>query len=164
MAQGRPRDPDVDARIVQATRALLGEETWEEAYRTFISEWVERGLLARMHRYTIKSLRKEIQAVSAADYMRFLFQWHGMGEIRPEGSEALFNAIDRIAQLTEQPKVDVIAWSKGVLSVDLYAADVEGAWAAGLPAVLVDPFDDWPAMECPKLPDLGALADRLLAG
>ncbi|MCY1065702.1 alpha/beta hydrolase [Nannocystis sp. RBIL2] len=34
------------------------------------------------------------------------------------------NAIDRIKELTGQPKVDVIAWSKGVLSVDLYAGDV----------------------------------------
>ncbi|MFY0534475.1 esterase/lipase family protein [Nannocystis pusilla] len=37
------------------------------------------------------------------------------------------NAIDRIKELTGQPKVDVIAWSKGVLSVDLYAGDV-AAW------------------------------------
>lgn len=36
----------------------------------------------------------------------------------------LVNAIDRIKVLTGQPKVDVIAWSKGVLSADLYTADV----------------------------------------
>lgn len=36
----------------------------------------------------------------------------------------LVNAIDRIKGLTGRPKVDVIAWSKGVLSVDLYAGDV----------------------------------------
>ncbi len=32
----------------------------------------------------------------------------------------LSNAIDRIKQLTGQPKVDVVAWSKGVISVDVY--------------------------------------------
>ncbi len=54
--------------------AMQGHYTQQEGE----TEWCERGLLARMHRYTIKTLRKEIQAVSAADYMRFLFQWHGM--------------------------------------------------------------------------------------
>ena len=36
----------------------------------------------------------------------------------------LVNAIERIKVLTGRSKVDVIAWSKGVLSVDLYAGNV----------------------------------------
>lgn len=36
----------------------------------------------------------------------------------------LVNAIDRIKLLTGRPKVDVIAWSKGVLSADLYIGNV----------------------------------------
>lgn len=39
------------------------------------AEWCERGLLARIHRYTISRLRKEIEPVSPADLMRFLFKW-----------------------------------------------------------------------------------------
>src|SRR5690606_25365570 len=31
------------------------------------SEWCERGLLARIHRYTLKQLRERVQPVSAAD-------------------------------------------------------------------------------------------------
>jgi ATP-dependent Lhr-like helicase len=38
-------------------------------------EWCERGLLARIHRLTLGRLRSEIEAVSAADFMRFLFRW-----------------------------------------------------------------------------------------
>jgi ATP-dependent Lhr-like helicase len=38
-------------------------------------EWCERGLLARIHRLTLGRLRREIEAVSAADFMRFLFRW-----------------------------------------------------------------------------------------
>lgn len=34
------------------------------------------------------------------------------------------NAIDRIKELTGRAKVDIVAWSKGVLPVDLYTADV----------------------------------------
>jgi len=43
-------------------------------------EWCERGLLARIHRYTLKQLRSEIEPVSPQDFMRFLFHWHGLDE------------------------------------------------------------------------------------
>ena len=36
-------------------------------------EWCERRLLARIHRYTIKRLRAEIEPVAARDFLRFLF-------------------------------------------------------------------------------------------
>jgi ATP-dependent helicase Lhr and Lhr-like helicase len=74
-------------------------------------EWCERGLLARMHRYTMKSLRQEIQAATTAEFMRFLFNWHGMGEIRPEGSEALLNAIDRLQGFP----IPAAAWERDIL-------------------------------------------------
>lgn len=45
---------------------------------------------------------------------------------------------------------------------DLYAIDVVGARAAGLHAVLLDPFDDWGETDCPKVPDVPALAAALL--
>ena len=38
-------------------------------------EWCDRSLLARIHRYTLNRLRAEIEPVSAADFMRFLFAW-----------------------------------------------------------------------------------------
>jgi putative hydrolase of the HAD superfamily len=46
---------------------------------------------------------------------------------------------------------------------DMYHADVMGARAAGLYAVLLDPFDDWDDVDCECVPDLSALADRLRA-
>lgn len=46
---------------------------------------------------------------------------------------------------------------------DLYHADVRGARAAGVHPLLLDPFDDWPAPDCERLPDLLALATRLRA-
>jgi HAD superfamily hydrolase (TIGR01509 family) len=46
---------------------------------------------------------------------------------------------------------------------DLYHADVVGARTAGLYAVLLDPFDDWDDVDCERVPDLGALADRFRA-
>jgi len=38
-------------------------------------EWCERRLLARIHHLTLGRLRREIEPVSAADLMRFLFRW-----------------------------------------------------------------------------------------
>jgi ATP-dependent Lhr-like helicase len=53
-------------------------------------EWCERHLLARIHRYTIRSLRREIEPVERQDFMRFLFEWQHLGDdARLQGSDAL---------------------------------------------------------------------------
>ena len=39
------------------------------------AEWCDRRLLARIHRYTLKTLRAQIEPVSLSAWMRFLFQW-----------------------------------------------------------------------------------------
>jgi len=46
---------------------------------------------------------------------------------------------------------------------DLYHADVTGARAAGVNAVLLDPFDDWDGVDCERTRDLVELAQRLRA-
>jgi putative hydrolase of the HAD superfamily len=46
---------------------------------------------------------------------------------------------------------------------DLYHADVVGARGAGLHALLLDPYGDWPPMDCETATDLSAVADRLEA-
>jgi ATP-dependent Lhr-like helicase len=45
------------------------------------TEWCDRALLARIHRYTLSRLRAEIEPVSPADFMRFLFKWQHVDEI-----------------------------------------------------------------------------------
>jgi putative hydrolase of the HAD superfamily len=47
---------------------------------------------------------------------------------------------------------------------DLYAVDVVGARAAGLHALLLDPYDDWDGVDCPRAPDLRSLAYALVNG
>jgi ATP-dependent Lhr-like helicase len=39
------------------------------------TEWCERRLLARIHRLTLGQLRKEIQSVTPAQFMSWLFRW-----------------------------------------------------------------------------------------
>ncbi len=43
------------------------------------TEWCDRRLLARIHRYTLNRLRAEIEPVTAADFTRFLFEWQFAG-------------------------------------------------------------------------------------
>ncbi len=53
-------------------------------------EWCERRLLARVHRYTLKRLRAEIEPVAARDFLRFLFDWQRVTDkTRMEGPDAL---------------------------------------------------------------------------
>jgi ATP-dependent Lhr-like helicase len=53
-------------------------------------EWCERHLLARIHRYTIKRLRREIEPVERQDFMRFLFDWqHLTPDTQMQGQDAL---------------------------------------------------------------------------
>ena len=53
-------------------------------------EWCERRLLARIHRYTVKRLRAEIEPVQARDFLRFVCEWQRvLPESRMQGPDAL---------------------------------------------------------------------------
>ncbi len=46
---------------------------------------------------------------------------------------------------------------------DSYHADVEGARAAGVSALLIDPFDDWEGVDCPRVTAIPQLAAKIAA-
>ena len=53
-------------------------------------EWCDRRLLARIHRYTLGRLRREIEPATRAELTRFLFEWQrAWPDDRREGDEAL---------------------------------------------------------------------------
>ena len=61
-------------------------------------EWCHRRLLARIHRLTIGILRKEVEPVTATEYMRFLLQWqHVAPGSRQHGEEGLLQVIGQLA-------------------------------------------------------------------
>ena len=61
-------------------------------------EWCHRRLLARIHRLTIGKLRKEIEPVSAAEFMRFLFQWqHVAPGSRLHGKDGLLEVVRQLS-------------------------------------------------------------------
>ena len=61
-------------------------------------EWCHRRLLARIHRLTIGKLRKDVEPVTAAEFMRFLLQWqHVAPGARQHGEAGLFEVIKQLA-------------------------------------------------------------------
>ena len=61
------------------------------------TEWCERHLLARIHRYTIGRLRREIEPVSRRALMRFLFDWqHVSAATRQRGPDALATTLAQL--------------------------------------------------------------------
>jgi ATP-dependent helicase Lhr and Lhr-like helicase len=86
-------------------------------------EWCERGLLARIHRYTVKRLRAEIEPVTAQDFMRFLLDWQKVTpQARMEGPDAV-GAI--LAQL-EGYEAPASAWETDILPARI--GEYEPAW------------------------------------
>ncbi|MET0331602.1 MAG: DEAD/DEAH box helicase, partial [Dyella sp.] len=60
-------------------------------------EWCERHLLARIHRYTIGRLRREIEPVSRRELMRFLFDWqHVAPSAKLSGPDALAGVLAQL--------------------------------------------------------------------
>lgn len=96
----------------QAEYALMALEAEGFVFRgrysgTDDEEWCERRLLARIHRYTVKTLRAEIQPVTAAIYMRFLMDWQKVGPDHDlQGPESL---LEIVAQM-EGYEAPAIAW------------------------------------------------------
>jgi ATP-dependent Lhr-like helicase len=79
-------------------------------------EWCERSLLARIHRYTLNRLRAEIEPVSPADFMRFLFRWqHVTSADRLTGPEGLREIIAKL----DGYELAAGAWERAVLPARL---------------------------------------------
>jgi ATP-dependent Lhr-like helicase len=75
-------------------------------------EWCDRALLARIHRMTLGRLRREIEPVAAADFMRFLFRWqHVQAGTQLHGRQGL---LEIVAQL-QGVELPARAWESQVL-------------------------------------------------
>ncbi|WP_028980480.1 DEAD/DEAH box helicase [Sporocytophaga myxococcoides] len=74
-------------------------------------EWCERRLLSRIHRYTLQKLRKEIEAVSPADFMRYLTEWQGLSSEQAEGPLAVETVLSKL----EGFEASSAAWESEIL-------------------------------------------------
>ena len=76
-------------------------------------EWCARRLLARVHRYTQKRLRREVEPVTAQDLMRFLLAWQGVTSDRKRAatSRSVVEVIDQLQGF----ELAAGAWERAVL-------------------------------------------------
>jgi ATP-dependent Lhr-like helicase len=100
------------------------------------TQWCDRALLARIHRYTVNRLRAEIEPVTPADFVRFLFKWQHVDPAdRLTGIDGLREAL----ALLDGCEIGAAAWERAVLParVDGYDASMldmlclagEAGWA-----------------------------------
>jgi ATP-dependent Lhr-like helicase len=105
-------------------------------------EWCDRALLARIHRYTLNRLRAEIEPVTAADFMRFLFRWqHVEASSRLTGLDGLREIVSSL----DGYELAAGAWERHVLSarldryepsmLDMLCLSGEAAWTRLSPVV-----------------------------
>ncbi|TAH34414.1 MAG: DEAD/DEAH box helicase [Planctomycetota bacterium] len=113
--------------------------------------WCERRLLARIHAYTLEKLRREIEPVTAAEFLRFLACWqHVDEEYRLDGPAGVAEAVAQLAGF-EAPAA---AWERNLLRarvrgyrpdwLDLLALRGDVAWGrlwgSGAAAVRATPL------------------------
>ncbi|HKD54132.1 MAG TPA: DEAD/DEAH box helicase [Steroidobacteraceae bacterium] len=115
------------ARIEAALAALQAEGfAMRGAFTpeaTQANEWCERRLLARIHRYTVKRLRAEIEPIEARDFLRFLFEWQ---RVTPEGRMEGPDAVGAILGQLEGFEAAASAWETEVLPSRI--SEYEPAW------------------------------------
>src|SRR5262249_10006024 len=86
-------------------------------------EWCERRLLARIHAYTVKRLRAEIEPVAARDFVRFLLSWQRVSaDARMQGRDAL----DAVVAQLEGFEAPAGAWETEILPARV--AGYDPAW------------------------------------
>jgi len=86
-------------------------------------EWCDRRLLARIHRRTLDRLRREIEPVSAADLMRFLFAWQ---HVKPGQQLHGRDGLGRVIEQLEGFELAAAGWEREVLPARV--ARYEPAW------------------------------------
>jgi ATP-dependent helicase Lhr and Lhr-like helicase len=86
-------------------------------------EWCERRLLARIHRYTVKRLRAEIQPIEPRDFLRFLFEWQ---RATPEGRMEGPDAVGAVLGQLEGFEAPAGAWETEILPSRI--SEYEPAW------------------------------------
>jgi ATP-dependent Lhr-like helicase len=86
-------------------------------------EFCDRRLLARIHRGTIDRLRREIEPVTAQDFVRFLLRWqHAAPHTQLEGRRGLLAVVEQLQGF----ELAAGAWEESVLPARV--ASYRGEW------------------------------------
>lgn len=106
--------PDVEKALLrlEASGTILrgnftGQSTGDKV------EWCERRLLARIHHLTVATLRKQVEPVTAAQFMRWLLRWqHLAPQSQLSGERGLLQALRQLQGF----EIPANAWEKHILA------------------------------------------------
>jgi ATP-dependent Lhr-like helicase len=88
-----------------------------------LHEWCDRRLLARIHRLTVATLRKQIEPVTPAQFMRWLLRWqHIAPGSQVQGERATLEVIRQLQGF----EIPANAWERHVLTHRI--ADYDPKW------------------------------------
>jgi ATP-dependent helicase Lhr and Lhr-like helicase len=91
------------------------------------AEWCDRRLLARIHRLTVATLRKQIEPITAAQFMRWLLRWqHVAPGSQMQGERATLEVLRQLQGF----EIPANAWERQVLSRRI--ADYDPKWLDNL--------------------------------
>jgi ATP-dependent Lhr-like helicase len=94
--------------VLRASRPLQHQQQQQQEI-----EWCERRLLARIHRLTVASLRKQIEPVTAAQFMRWLLRWqHVASGTQVEGERSTLDVLRQLQGF----EIPANAWERHVLA------------------------------------------------
>jgi ATP-dependent Lhr-like helicase len=103
--------PEIDAALlrIEATGAALRGQFTEQKVHL---EWCDRRLLARIHRLTVATLRKLVEPVTPAQFMRWLLRWHHVAPgSQLSGERGLLEALRQLQGF----EIPANAWERQVL-------------------------------------------------
>ena len=111
----------IGIQLTDADTALLDLESQGIVLRGHFTtraepEWCDRRLLARIHGYTLNRLRAEIEPVSVADFMRFLFAWQ---HVHPAHHVAGADGLRASVAQLDGFELPASAWERAVLPARL---------------------------------------------
>jgi ATP-dependent helicase Lhr and Lhr-like helicase len=90
-------------------------------------EWCERRILQRIHRRTVATLRKQVEPVTPAVYMRWLLQWqHLAPQFQLSGEEGVLDALRQL----EGFEAPAIEWERTLLPARV--ANYDSRWLDAL--------------------------------
>jgi len=116
-----PRLPEpVDRRSIAQPTAAVPQPPPTPAPEL---EWCERRLLARIHRLTVGMLRKQIEPVTAAAFMRWLLRWqHVTPGTQVTGERGTLEVLEQLQGF----EIPANAWERQVLARRI--ADYDPQW------------------------------------
>jgi ATP-dependent Lhr-like helicase len=97
-------------RLEASGAVLRGQFTDTRAGET---EWCDRRLLARIHRLTLGTLRKQVESVTAAQFMRWLLRWQ---HIAPNSQVSGERGTLEILQRMQGFEAPANSWERQILA------------------------------------------------